>query len=113
MWVKAIRSLEGDYGSRKPGEEFQCDDHIAAQLLESGRVTHALLPKVEYEVKVIRPIAPEVSAREPFRNLPVSHQESQELATEVDSVFSGPELSQRGTADTRGRGRRKGSDSGE
>ena len=102
--------LTGDYGTVKCGQEFECPDEAAMKLLNAGRVRALPQPKILYETKpiqpeyrVITPEAPEVSARPPFRDVPVSHEESPDVAPEGDSVLSESDLRTKRTIDHRGR----------
>lgn len=116
MKVIANRQLRGEYGSVAPDEEFECREHTAAELLKSNLVRHARPPRVEYETKVIvpeapaiTPQAPEASPRQPFRDLPLSDAQSQDLAAEGDRVLPAADVSPSRAADPRGRGGRAGS----
>lgn len=112
MRVIANRQLHGEYGTVTADQGFECRDDLATELLKGGMVRNALPPKVQYETKVITPEAPEVSARQPFRDVPVPDQKSQGVAPEGDRMFSESDLSTNRTTDPRGRGRRSGSHSG-
>lgn len=110
MRLIANRQLTGDHGFVLEGQVFETDtDEKGRSLINRGLARAADPPKVLYSTKVIVPEAPEVSARQPFRHVPVPHKESQAVVTESDQVFSGPDVPEQGTADTRGRAGRKGS----
>lgn len=109
MQVIANRQLHGEYGTVPPDQLFECRDEIGQQLLKSGLVRHARPPKVEYDTKIIRPEAPEVSPREPFRDRSVPHEKPEVVASEGDPLFPPADLSQDRTTDPRGRGGRSGS----
>jgi hypothetical protein len=114
MRVIANRQLNGDYGLKNPGDIIDnLPPHLEKDYLARGVVSPAEDPKVLYETKVISPEAPEVSAREPFRNVPVPDEESTDMVAEGDSVLSESDVQEEGTADSRRRGRRKGSAAGE
>lgn len=113
MRVVANRQLNGDYGLKNPGDIIDnLPPHLEKDYLARGVVSPAVDPKVQYETKVVRPEAPEVSAREPFRDVSVSDEESEAVASEGDSMLSESGVHEEGTADHRGRGRRKGSAAG-
>jgi hypothetical protein len=110
MQVIANRQLRGEYGSVVPDQQFECREETAQQLLKADLVRHALPPKVEYETKIIKPEAPEVSPRETFPgHVSVSDKEQETVASEGDRMFSVTDLSQDRTTDPRGRGGRSGS----
>lgn len=109
MKVIANRTLYGSYGQKRPDEEFDCPDDTAQELLKSGLVRYAMPPKVEYETKIIRPTAPEVSPREPFRHVPVPDAKPETVDSEGNRVLSNTNILEGGAAHNRGRGRRSGS----
>jgi hypothetical protein len=112
MKVIANRQLQGHYGSVGPDQEFECQDETGSELLKRGLVRHVRPPKVQYETKVITPAeAPQVSAREPFRDVPLPDAEQAPMDSEGNKVLSSADVPERGAADSRGRGRGKGSDS--
>jgi hypothetical protein len=111
MKVIANRQLTGIYGTVIADQEFETQDDIANALLKSGHVRHSKPPRIQYETKVIVPEAPEVSPREPFRDVPLSHAQSPDVASESDRMFPVADLSSDRTTDPRGRGRRSGSNS--
>jgi hypothetical protein len=94
----------GDYGRVRAGEEFTCRDSTAEKLCRSGSARRVL-----YEMKVIAPAAPEVSARDPFCFLPVFDAQPGRLAAESDPVLPDAELPEPRTADSGKRGGRKAS----
>src|SRR5580658_7170856 len=101
--------LTGAYGTVIAGEEFECEDSIATELLRAGFVRKPGSPTVRYETKVIVPEAPQVSARQPFRHLPVSDPRPETVASEGDYVFPPPaDQQQRGAAHPGGRRGRTG-----
>ncbi len=127
MKLISDRPLTGAYGTVLPGREFEVDDELGDELLKTigperpdkGQpiiVRRAGSPKILYETKPARfetpTVAPEVSARLPFRDRPVSDQESQGLATESDLLLSGSDISEPGNADHRMRRGRSRSGSG-
>lgn len=109
MQLIANRQLEGSYGTIAPDQKFDCPDDIAQELLKRGLVRNPAPPRVQYETKIIKPTAPEVGPREPFRDSPVSDQKPAAVATEGDRVLPGANLPERGATDSRGRGGRSGS----
>jgi hypothetical protein len=95
MRVIANRQITGEYGTALPGQAFEVRDELAEDLMRRDLVRAAAPPRVRYEVRAVRPDeAPEVSAREPFRHLPVFDQESTDLATKGDPMLSETELSE-------------------
>jgi hypothetical protein len=108
MRVIANRPLYGEYGTVTAGQEFDCRDEIARQLLEAGRVRLPDdPPRVRYETKVIVPSeAPEVSARLPFRHVSMPDEEQAGVAGDGNSVLPGADVSGSGAAHPGGRGRR-------
>jgi hypothetical protein len=112
MCVKVIANsiLHGSsYGTKAANEEFDVADDIGHQLLSQNMVRHAKPPKVQYETKVIVPEAPEVSAREPFRDGVVHHAKPETVDSEGLKVLSTSDIFASGTTDSRRRGRRSGS----
>ena len=104
MRLIANRQLTGDYGRVHAGEEFDAREDVAQDLLRRSLVRRPDPPRVEYETKVIRPEAPEVSARQqPFRHVPVSDEESEEVAPASDRVLRESDVSASGTDDPGGR----------
>ena len=106
MLLVAGSQLTGSYGTVQAGQEFECPDGTALELLLAGRAQKAGQPTMRYETKVIQPgEASQVSAREAFRHVPVSDPRPETVASEGDCVFSGADARKRGAADT---GRRTG-----
>lgn len=104
MKVIANRQITGEYGTALPGQVFEVRDDLAEDLMRRNLVRTAAPPRVQYETRAIRPSeAPEVSAREPFRHLPVSNEESTDLAPESDRVLPEADLPESGTIDPGGR----------
>ncbi len=104
MRIVANRQLTGVYGTVSAGQEFECHDATALELLQAGFVQRAGAPAVRYETKVIVPAeAPQVSARDSFRHVPVSDARPETVAAAGDCVFPGPDAPQRGAADSGGR----------
>lgn len=108
MKLIANRQLRGVYGLVVPGQTFDCPDDVAAELLKKEVARMALPPRVQYETKVVTPEAPEVSARQPFRDVPVLDAQPETVAPESDRVFSTTDLPPLRTDDPRGRGGRSG-----
>lgn len=102
------------FGGRvyQAGEEFEVlVEAIAADLINREVARRSQPPQILYETKPARfetPTvqAPEVSTREPFRDVPVSDQEPERVASEGDIVLSKPNISEQGNADSRRRRRR-------
>ena len=103
MRLIANTQLTGIYGTVVAGQEFDCHDATALELLAAGVVRRAGPPAVRYETKVIAPEAPEVSAREPFPDMPLPDPQPETVAPESDSVLPGTDVREEGTADSRGR----------
>ena len=101
MRVIANRQLSGVYGRKVMGEEFECPDDIVNQLLDNDLVRPAAQPKVVYETKVIWPESPEVTARPPFRDGALHHEEPPRVAPESDQELPKPDVHRRGTAHRR------------
>ena len=118
MRIIANRQLSGVYGTVVDGQEFEVADDIALQLLAANLVRKPGPPrvlydsKVSYQTKVVIPEASEVGPRQPFRDVPLSHQEPPIVVTESDPVLPAADVSEQGTADTSRRGKRSGSASG-
>jgi hypothetical protein len=120
--------LLGDYGTVLQGEEFECPDESAMQLIRDGKARRADAPKVLYDTKVIGPETPkiryetktqeqdeettgnkgalEVSDSRPFRNGALHHEEPASVAPEVDPAVPDANVPEQGTPD-RGRRRRR------
>jgi hypothetical protein len=102
--LTAKTQLYGDWGNVPAGKEFYCEDEEQArELIRTGKVFSPAPPRVQYETKVIVPEAPEVSARLPFRDVPVSHQESTSVVAESDPVLPSADVPKSGTPDLGGR----------
>ena len=109
MQLTANTQLTGSYGTVVAGQEFECEEATARELLSAGMVRKTGPPIVRYETKVIVPEAPEVSARHSFRDVPVSDEEPEAVAAQSHPVLRAADAPERGTADSGGRGRRSGS----
>jgi|ERR1041385_4650511 hypothetical protein len=103
MILIAHRQLTGVYGTVSDGEQFECPDAIAENLIERNLAHKAEPPQILYETKVIER-APEVSPVTPFCDLPVRHEEPTELAAESNRVLPEPDVSAPRVTD---RGRRR------
>lgn len=106
MRLIANRQLTGVYGSVVAGDGFDVEDATGRQLLNAGLARRADPPSVRYETKVITPEAPGVSARQPFRDSTLPHEEPPSVAPESDKFVPPTDLSESGTADRGRRGRR-------
>src|ERR1035438_9212162 len=98
MRLIANRQLAGDYGRADAGQTFEASAEVARSLIERGLARPWKEPKVLYETKVITPEAPEVSARPPFRNVPVSDAEPAPVAPAGDPVLPRSDVSKPRTA---------------
>jgi len=91
------------------GEEFDADDAVAIDLMQREVARRALPPTIIYETKPARfetpLIVPEVTARQPFRDVPVPDEEPQDMAPESDSVLPESDVPKQGTPHP---GRRRG-----
>jgi len=96
MKLIANRQTTGDYGTVAPDGYFHCPDDVAKELLASGIARIPDPPKI-LEHKVFSP--PEVGPIIPFRDMPVSDEESTLVADASYSVLSQPDVSEPGTAD--------------
>jgi hypothetical protein len=103
MRIVANTQLTGIYGTVVAGEEFDCPDGTALELLRLGRARRVAPPAVRYETKVIVPEAPEVSAREGFRHLRVPDKKSANVAPEGHRLLARPDIPKQRTAHSRGR----------
>jgi len=110
--IAVAHQLTGVYGTVTAGQEFECRDDLARQLVKAGSARKADPPRVTYETKVVVLEAPEVSARLPFRDVPVRHEESPPVDPESDRVLPESDLPTPGDADSGGRRKRKGFGSG-
>jgi len=109
MKLIANRQLTGTYGTVAPGEEFECPDEVAGELLRAMLARPAAPPRVTYETKVIWPALPEalgVSPRLPFRDLSLSDPQPPPLAAPSCTVLPITDIHAQGNVDHRGRGRR-------
>ena len=98
------------------GQEFDWPDSDTANLLATGAARHPYPPRIRYDTKpavfetqVIMPEAPEVSARLPFRDVPLSDEEPASVASESNRVLPQTDVSEPRVAHSRGRRRRAGS----
>lgn len=103
MLLIAHRQLTGVYGTVAPGDQFNCPDDIAKELIHAGLVHKADPPKILYETKVITP--PEVGPTQPFPYMPLSDARSEGVVDAGDPMLSGADISKQGNADS---GRRQG-----
>jgi hypothetical protein len=104
MRVIANRQITGEYGTVLPGQAFDVRDELADDLMKRNLVRTAAAPRVQYDIRAFQPAeAPEVSAREPFRHLPVPNEESTDLAAEGDSLLPGTDVSKAEPTDSFGR----------
>lgn len=108
MRVIANKPLRGEYGYVVADQEFDVRDDLAEQLLKKGMVRHARPPKVQYETRVITMEAPEVSPREPFRDMPLPDEKPEAVVTESNQLLSVADVPPSRAIDSRGRGRRSG-----
>lgn len=102
MQLIALRQTCGDYGMISAGQVFTADDEVARQLIMEGIARRPDPPRIVYETKVVVPEAPEVSARQPFRDLHLPDDpEPPALAAVRDSVLAAANVQQQGTVDNR------------
>ena len=101
MFLISNRQLTGVYGTVTPGQEFNCPEDVAKELLRAGVAHKAEPPKVLYETKVVRP--PEVGPTIPFRDMPVSDQKPEEVAAAGDHVLPAADIPKQGASDSGGR----------
>lgn len=112
----ACRQLVGDWGNCAAGGYFDTDEEKARDFERRGLAYRYRAPTLKYETKVIVPgatpgtEAPRVSARLPFRNVPNSDEEPAALAAVRRATSAVSDVQEQGDSDSRGRGRRKGSD---
>ena len=106
MRLIANRQLTGSYGSVVAGDGFDVEDATARQLINAGLARRAEQPRIQYETKIIAPEAPQVSARQPFRDSALPHEESPRVASESDQLLSSTDLPESGITDRGRRGRR-------
>ena len=111
MRLIANNQLRGEYGVVVAGQEFECSEDVGRELLARGSARTPEPPNILYDTKVVMPVAPMVSARQPFRDVPVSDAEPAGVAAQSDRVLSQPDVSESGSADYSGRRKRSGSGS--
>ena len=80
------------HGQVLAGEAFDWPEADTKNLLATGAARYPYPPKIQYETKPILPEAPEVSARLPFRDVPVFDLQPEGVATESDRVFSATDV---------------------
>lgn len=100
-----------EFGPVRQGDEFDRPDDIGRELLAMGYARKPDAPRVLYSTKVIRPEAPEVRARDPFRDVPVLDEKSSGVVAESDPMLPRPDVPESRVADHRGRRQRHGSGS--
>ena len=109
MKLIANRQLTGTYGTVAPGQAFEAPEDVAIDLMKRDLARRAEPPTVVYETKPAHfetpLVVPEVTARLPFRDVPVSDSEPEELVTAGDSVLPETDVPKQGVADP---GRRRG-----
>lgn len=102
----AYRQLTGDYGTVEAETEFEVEDaDIVKYLLDNG-LARRKNPRIQYQTKVIRPLAPEVAPAEqpqPFRDVRVHHEEPAAVVAESDRPVPVPDVSKQGDAHRVGR----------
>lgn len=104
MKLIANTQLAGDYGRVNAGQVFEVPDAQGKELLRTGHVRVATPPAVAYETKVIVPQeAPQVSARQPFRHVPLPNEKPEALAPDSDRELPAADISEPGDADPGGR----------
>jgi len=106
--VCIAQQLTGEYGTVTAGQEFECREEIAMQLIRGGSAKKPGSPRVVYETKPKTFETPEVSPRQPFRDSSVPDKKSASVAPEGDPVLSGSEISAPRDAHRSGRSRRSG-----
>jgi hypothetical protein len=106
--IATRQTYSKEFGTAIAGQEIDVSDELGRELLKNGVMRKPDPPQIKYETKIIIPEAPEVSARQVFRNLLMSDQESETVAAESDPVLSEPDIPESGTADSSGRRGRKG-----
>ena len=94
-----------EYGKARAGTEFSCRSDVAEKLVKQGSARRLDSSRVIYETKVIYPEAPEVSARDPFRDVPGLNPQPSAVAPESDPVLPVANIQEPGIAD---RGKRAG-----
>ena len=113
--MKLIANRQLCFGNNvvEGGEEFEMPDDVAADLMRREVARRAEPPKILYETKparmetpTIQPESPEVTARQPFRNVPVLDEEPQAVAPAGDPVLPESDIHEQRTADPSGRRKR-------
>jgi hypothetical protein len=118
MRLVAKSQLTGSYGTVANGQEFECPDATALELLRAGCARKAGVlgtheTKAQYETKVIVPEASEVGPRSSsFRELPVPDSQPPDVAPESHRVLPKSDAPKRGAAHLGGRRGRTRSRSG-
>ncbi|HTF69826.1 MAG TPA: hypothetical protein VK638_44825 [Edaphobacter sp.] len=103
MKLIANRQLTGTYGTVTAGQTFEVEDATAVQLITQGVAHKADPPRVEYQTKVIKPEAPEVSPREPFRDSLMPYEEPAAVAPESNRIVPQSDIPERRDVDRRRR----------
>lgn len=109
--MKLLANVDLYFGGGNPieqGHEFEIDEVQGLQLLKLGTARIAGPPTMLYETKIITPAAPQVSAREPFRDGALPNEEPPAVAPEGDRVLPGADVSEQGAANHSGRRGRSG-----
>jgi len=110
--VCIAQQLTGEYGTVTAGQEFECPQEIAMQLIRGGSAKKPGSPRVVYETKPKTFETPEVSPRQPFRDSSVPDKKSASVAPEGHPLLSGSDVPAPRNVDCGGRGRRSRSDPG-
>ena len=103
MRLVAGSQLTGSYGTVQAGEEFECHDATAQELLLAGLAKRAGPPAVRYETKVIVPSQAAFgggAASESFRDVPLPDAGPETVVAEGDYVFPDPNAPKFGAADS-------------
>lgn len=111
MRLIANRQLSGAYGVVTAGQVFECDDEIARTLMENGVAYRPQPPRILYQTKVVRPEAPEVGPRPPFRDLPLPNAEPKVVSATSNPVLPGTDVPESRASNPVRWGGRKGSSS--
>jgi hypothetical protein len=106
MKLIANCQLTGVYGTVIAGQQFEAEDELALHLIKGQMAHKADPPRIEYQTKVIVPEAPEVSPREPFRDLLMPDETAPTVAPESNRILPQSDVQERIDADPRRRGRR-------
>ena len=113
--MKLIANRQLCFGNNvvEGGDEFEMPDDVAADLMKREVARRAEPPKILYETKparmetpTIEPESPEVTARQPFRNVPVLDEESPQLAPASNPMLPESDVSEQRTTDPSGRRKR-------